>query len=373
MKASEHRRERYEIVARLGEVERRIDDVHREWERFRERPSPERLAGLRRSVTATGRSLNRLADRLNRGPEEPRSEATRRRDSPNPRDLVAAGRDLDAFIEKAQLAWSGSRGAPDAASLMEISETLAGAERAAVTLGEALRELDENALRSRRPDSRANPATVSTLEQLLEEVREVWTALRREPTLAGTLRLRGTLRSAREQARILADLAGSTSSLSDPEALSYLGGAADSVRFPPYMDRESGTYNGHGFEVSAKAEISRCVRYERPFGLLLLSVVRDDPGSVRAVIGAIRGLLRASDLLGRVSETELVLGLPESDGRATRRIAARILRALDAAEHGSTVRGLSYSVLPADGRHLDELLERARGRLHGPDADLRES
>ncbi len=368
MTAPEYRRERYAIVARLGDVERRIDAVLREWKRFREDPSPAHLSGLRRSVAATGRSLTRLADQLDGSPRDSRRSESRRRDSPNPRILVAAGRDLDAFIQKAQLTWSGSRSRPDPDSLREISEALGGAERAAGTLAEALRALDESARRSRQPDSTARPAADRSLDQLLQEIHDSWTALRRDPTLAGTRRLERRLRSAREEARQLTDLANSATSLSDPEALRYLGGAADSVRFPPYRDRGSGTYNGRGFEVSAEAELSRCVRYGRPFGIVLLSVSEDDPGSVRAIIGAIRGLLRASDLLGRISETELALGLPESDGRATRRISARILRALDAADHGSAVRRLSYAVVPGDGRHLGELLERARHRLRGHDA-----
>ena len=85
--------------------------------------------------------------------------------------------------------------------------------------------------------------------------------------------------------------------------------------------------------------------------------------TARPVIGAIQSLLRSTDLVGRLSSEELALALPESDGRATRRIAARILRALDAAEHGDAVRRLAYAVAPEEGRTLRELLEAARTRI----------
>jgi GGDEF domain-containing protein len=366
---SEHRHERYAIVARLGEVERQIEEVRREWMRFLEGPSPDRLAELQRSVDATGRSVSRLADRLNRNRDDEAAKEPLSSDGPNPRDLVAAGRELDSLLDKAQTTWSGCRIGPDADSLREISETLHGAERAAGTLADALRELEDRARRFRPPESMPGSSADSTLQQLLEEIERIWTALRRSPTLAGTVRLQRALRTARDESLQLAELARSDSSLSDPEALRYMGGAAESVRFPPYRDRSTGTYNGHGFQVSAEAELSRCNRYDRPFGLVLLLVDENSPGSVRAVIGAIRGLFRASDLLGRISSSEVVLGLPESDGRATRRISARILRALDAAGHGASVRRLSYSVAPADGQDLEELLARARSRLRSHDAD----
>ncbi|MEJ2546783.1 MAG: hypothetical protein P8125_03095 [Gemmatimonadota bacterium] len=369
MTSPENRRERYEIIARLGEAERRIAELQDGWTRFREKPSPARLARLRHSVTAIGRSLDRLADQLNRPEGDARKPDSQWSESPNPRHLVDAGRELDSLVQKAQQTWSRHRGRPEADSLEQISATLEGAERAADTLLEALRALDESVRSSRPPEATDDKAAASTLQQLLEEMSAAWALLRRQPSLAGTLRLKKTLRGARNEALQLARLARSGSTLADPEALRYLAGAADSVRFPPYRDRHTGAYNGRGFDVSAEAEISRCARYDRPFGLVVLSVSPEDPTTARSVIGAIRGLLRVSDLVGRTSPSEIALGLPESDGRATRRISARILRSLDAAEHGSAVRRLSYAVAPADGGNLAELLERARGRLGGHDTD----
>ncbi|MEJ2483298.1 MAG: hypothetical protein P8049_09360 [Gemmatimonadota bacterium] len=367
MTSPDDRRERYDIVARLGEAERRIAELQCEWARFRDDPSRIRLAALRRSVTDAGRSLDRLADRLDRPADDRVPLASRESESPNPRDLVAAGRDLDNLVQKARQAWSRSRESPDAASFEEISAALEGAELAVNTLADAFRTLQESGKAPIPSEGAGEP--VWTLQQRLEQLREVWAHLQRRPTLAGTMRLRRILRDAREEALELARLARSGSPLADPATLSYLGGAAESVRFRPYRDPRTGTYNGRGFEVSADAELSRCARYGRPFGLVLLSTTDADSTSARAVIGSIRGLLRGSDLVGRTPRSEIALGLPESDGRATRRIAARILRALDAADHGSAVRRLSYAVAPADGRYLSELLETARSRLARHDAD----
>jgi hypothetical protein len=47
----------------------------------------------------------------------------------------------------------------------------------------------------------------------------------------------------------------------------------------------------------------------------------------------------------------------------TRRISARILRALDAADYGDAVKRLAYAVSPEAGRTLRELLGAARTRL----------
>jgi len=163
----EDRRERYKIIARLGEAERRIAELQEGWTRFREKPSPARLARLRHSVTAIGHSLDRLADQLNRPEGDARKPDSQWSESPNPRHLVDAGRELDSLVQKAQQTWSRHRGRPEADSLEQISATLEGAERAADTLLEALRALDESARSSRPPEATADKAADSTLQQLL--------------------------------------------------------------------------------------------------------------------------------------------------------------------------------------------------------------
>jgi GGDEF domain-containing protein len=361
------RRSRYALLARHRRVERRFEIVERRWREFRDEPSPARLAVLRRSVAASERELALLAGEL-RGSSGRRGKPLRSDSvAPTPRDLVDAGRELDSLVNGSHQAWNATRSAPDPAALLRIAEMLSQAEQAAGTLEQALQAIGETR-RVVRPTHEPPAESAArrhdeTLDGLLVGVHREWTKLRRRPTLDKTKRLRAALAEAQRHAEALASLAASGSALASPEALRYLGGAAEAVRFAPYRDPATGSYNGRGFEVSAAAELERCRRYDRPFGLILLALAPGEPASARPVIGAIQTLLRSTDLVGRLEEDELVIALPESDGRATRRIAARILRALDAADHGETVKRLTYAIAPDEGLLIDDLLSAARTRL----------
>jgi len=360
---ADDRRARYRVVARLGRVEQRLAGVEKEWTVFRNSPTPGRLASLRRSVAAADRELRLLADSLNLAQEGTTTGQRTASSVPSPRDLVAAGRDLDRLIHDAVQTWTGSRNELNSDSLTRISAMLDRADRAATTLIEALRALDAtDAGLTSTPAGKA-PQGEATLQELLDHISSDWAVLGRHPSLAGTVHLQSSLRRARQQSDALSALAKTNTSLSTPETLRYLGGAAESVRFEPYQDRRTGTYNGRGFDVTAAAELSRCARYGRPFGLILIGVDFVDRTAARTVIGAIRGQLRSTDLIGHTDGDHIVLALPDSDGRATRRIAARILRALDSAEYSASVSRLTYAVAPEDGNSLAGLLGRARERL----------
>lgn len=364
---SDIRRSRYALLLRHRRVERRFEIVERRWAEFRDGPSPARLAVLRRSVAAAGRELSLLAGALDGDSRGRGGQPGRDFPAPSPRDLVDAGRELDSLVNGSHQAWNATRSAPEASVLLRIAEMLSQAERAAGTLERAITSLGEARELHRTTPDLMDPSPPrrhgQTLDGLLISVHSEWATLRRRPTLEKTKRLRGALAEAQRQASALAALAGSESALASPEALRYLGGAAEAVRFQPYQDPETGSYNGRGFDVSAAAELERCARYERPFGIIILSMAPGEPASARAVIGAIQSLLRGTDLVGRLSEGELALALPESGGRETRRIAARILRALDAAGHENTVSRLAYAVSPGEGLTLRALLDAARTRL----------
>ncbi len=361
------RRRRYAILARLRRVERRFEVVDRRWSEFRDRPSPARLDTLRRSVSAAERELSSLSEAL-QGETTVQPEGTADKiTAPSPRDLVDAVRELDSLINGTYAAWSASRGAPEAGSLLRISGMLARAEQGAGTLERALGPLSprggETAATAAVGDSLLAGGREETLDGLILRLHQEWETLRRRPTVDRTRHLRVALAEARRHASDLAALAGSGSTLATPEALCYLSGAAEAVRFPPYRDPDTGSYNGRGFEVSAAAELERCARYGKPFGLIVLSLAERGASSARPVIGAIKSLLRNTDITGRLAADQLAIALPESDGRTTRRVAARILRALDAAQHGGAVRRLAYAVSPEEGRTLLELLSAARTRL----------
>lgn len=323
---------------------------------------------LRRSVSAAERELLSLSEALQGEPSVQPDGSVDETRTPSPRDLVDAVRELDAQISGTYQAWNAARGAPDASSLLRISGMLARAEREAATLERALGPLSPQAERAEPTRGNAGDSVLvargeETLDGLIMRLHQEWETLRRGPTVDRTRHLRAALEEARRSATDLAALAGSGSTLATPEALRYLSGAAEAVRFPPYRDPDTGSYNGRGFEVSAATELERCARYGKPFGLIVLSLPEHGTSSARPVIGAIKSLLRNTDITGRLAADQLALALPESDGRTTRRVAARILRALDAAQFGDAVRRLAYAVSPEEGDTLIELLSAARARL----------
>lgn len=371
-------RDRYELLRRLRRSERRIRAIRRRWRAFREDPDPATLARVRRQLDRAARELDRL-DRALAAPaagapgtrpggrEGPRAGAER----PSPRDLVEAGRDLEAAVGEALRAWAGTRRAPGAGALERLMRHLDEAAVHAGTLAAALEPLDdrdalETAGRERRASGppagsgAAGRLAGSTLDALLAALRAEWSEIRRRPTPARAAALANTIAAARLQASSLLALAASDSPLADPEALRYLGGAGDAVRFRPYRDEATGAYNEAGFRVATGVELDRCRRYGRPLGLVLLVLDPGETHRLRPIVGAIRGFLRDYDVVGRVAPSELALGLPESDARGTRRIAARLLRALDAAGHRGALARLDYALAPSDGDTVDVLLAAAR-------------
>lgn len=374
----------YELLRRLRRTERRIRAIRRRWRAFRENPDPEGLARVRRRMERALQELERLGRALEAAsatavgsppyPFRPARSPGSGPSAPSPRDLVDAAREMDAAIAAALREWHACRQAPHAPSLERLVARLDDAAAAAGTLVAALAPLERpraDGTESPPPGATEGVPDVephvrpATLEALLSDLRSEWTAIRRSPTPGRATEFERTIDAARVQAASLLALAASESPLAAPEALRYLAGAGDAVRFRPYRDDSSGAYNAHGFAVSAGMELDRCRRYGRSLGLILLTLDPTGQDRVRPILGSIRGLLRGYDVVGRISASELALGLPESDGRGTRRIAARLLRALDAAGHRDAVRRLDYAVAPEDADAIDALLAAARGRRGG--------
>lgn len=369
--------DRYELLRRLRRSERRIRAIRRRWRAFREDPDPAALARVRRQLDRAAAELDRLARALSGPVDLPVVAAGTPggpgagRGRPSPRDLVEAARELEAAVGEALRSWTGSRRSPDAAGLDRLLGHLDEAAFHAATLSAALEPLQEGAgaapaaeaLRGSggaRPAATPDPVPASTLDAVLAELRAEWTEIQRHPTPRRAASLARTIEAARLQAASLRALAGTDSPLAAPDALRYLGGAGDAVRFRPYRDEATGAYNDAGFRVAAGVELDRCRRYGRSLGCILLTLDPAETARLRPIVGSIRGLLRGYDVVGRVAETELALGLPESDARGTRRIAARLLRALDAAGHRGAVLRLDYVVAPADGDTVPALLAEAR-------------
>jgi len=149
-----------------------------------------------------------------------------------------------------------------------------------------------------------------------------------------------------------------------------------SVEVTSETDELTGTLNMRGFRKVAEAEHHKAVRYNRPYGLLMVDAdglkdVNDTLGHeagntmIRLLANTLRQGLRRTDLLARYGGDEFVLMLVETDPQRSAEVAER-LRAtiaespamINGAEVTTTV-SIGMAVCPQDGRELVELMERA--------------
>jgi len=362
----------YDLLARLRRLETRIVRLQKRWQTFRADPRPERLEEFREAFALTDRALEELAGQLeptHRGARPGQSPGSFRAEpgSTDARAVVEAGRTLDHVLAEVNRAWGFLRREPDPTGLGGLADRLARAEAAAAILSRALRPSDRlSAADARRPDPKRSAAgpEAGNLDAVLSRIRDDWENLRRDPAPDRAGVLRGELAEARRLTEALASRMTSPEP-PDPETARYLTGVDDAVRFAPYRDAFTGLYNRQGFDALAGAELKRCRRYSRSFGLLLIETQPSDLAELRNTIGTLQSLLRGYDLISRYSDRRLVVGLPEADGAESRRIAARLLRALagESPEGVSAVTRLSYALMPEDGASLAALFEQAERRL----------
>lgn len=389
----------YDLLTHLRRLETRIARLQKRWQTFRADPRPERLEEFRKAFAITDRALGELAGHL--GGERPGAPAgaadvfgvgglsgaatggaggrgdvsgggadpfgTHPADprSPDARAVVEAGRTLDHVLAEVSRAWGFLRRDPDPTGLGGLADRLARAEAAAAVLSRALTPRDWlSSDDTPAPRNQAgSTAEAGSLDAVLTRVRDDWEHLRRDPAPDRAGILRGELAEARRLAEALGGRMMSPEP-PDPETARYLTGMDDAVRFAPYRDAITGLYNRQGFDTLAGAELKRCRRYSRSFGLLLIETQASDLAELRITIGTLQSLLRGYDLISRYSDRRLAVGLPEAEGAQTRRIAARLLRALQS-EGRSSVRRLSYALMPEDGLTLSALFDEAGSRLEG--------
>jgi diguanylate cyclase (GGDEF)-like protein/putative nucleotidyltransferase with HDIG domain len=107
------------------------------------------------------------------------------------------------------------------------------------------------------------------------------------------------------------------------------------------------------------------------FGVLCFAVEPDEAPDLAAgdtllvrVAAATKKVLRATDLVFRYSDHELVILMPDTSPMVTRRIAQRVVASVEGTPTGFELPiqvGLAFA--PADGRTIDELMGKARSRL----------
>ena len=368
--------EGYRLLARLRGLERQLLRLRGEWRSFRDEPCPETLSDIRLRSRRFSEALDALAlsvehgEASNRTSEWEAGETEGARGRPAPRDVISASRDLDARIWEAARRWKGVLDGNGGADLDRLVSVL---KRSGDRLGTLIIALggtrstwqprgDLSEVDSGNPGVSIEGAAAE-LEGMLWRLQADWQQLRRAPNVDRLRLLMESFQKAAETAANLRGLRGRVGQSRFQQALRVGRQLTDGVRFLPYRDPFTGIYNREGFDALAEAELKRCRRYGRGFGLLVLEVSPPDLAGLQRAVATARAELREYDLIARYVDDLILIGVPEGGGGATRRVASRVLRALRAGDMGAWFRRLSYATLPEDGSTLSGLIHTARDRL----------
>jgi len=366
----------YRLLARLRGLERQLLRLRGEWRSFRDEPCPETLSDIRLRSRRFSEALDALAlsmehgEASNRTSEWEAGETEGARGRPAPRDVISASRDLDARIWEAARRWKGVLDGNGGADLDRLVSVL---KRSGDRLGTLIIALggtrstwqppgDLSEIDSGNPGVSIEGAAAE-LEGMLWRLQADWQQLRRAPNVGRLRLLMESSQKAAETAANLRGLRGRVGQSRFQQALRVGRQLTDGVRFLPYRDPFTGIYNREGFDALAEAELKRCRRYGRGFGLLVLEISPPDLAGLQRAVATARAELREYDLIARYVDDLILIGVPEGGGGATRRVASRVLRALRAGDMGAWFRRLSYATLPEDGSTLSGLIHTARDRL----------
>ena len=366
----------YRLLARLRGLERQLRRLRKDWRSFREDPGRDTLHEVRVRTQRFSAALEALALSVEQIDSSTRSAGSGSDDSdtsrarPTPRDVVVASRDLDARVWEAAQRWKGVLEGNGGDDLDRLVSLLKGS---ADRLGTLIISLGGTQADRRPPE--ALPAvdstspeisiegTASALAGMLWRLQADWQQVRRAPTVDRLRVLMESFQQTASTAAGLRELRGRTGQSRFQHAIRVGRQLSDGVRFLPYRDPFTGVYNREGFDALAEAELKRCRRYGRGFGLLVLEISPPDLGGLQRAVATARAELREYDLIARYVDDLILIGVPEGGGGATRRVASRVLKALRAGGMGTWFRQLSYATLPEDGSTLSGLIQTARERL----------
>jgi GGDEF domain-containing protein len=366
----------YQLLARLRGLERQLRRLRNEWRSFRDQPSRETLSEVRRRTRRFSEALEQLGLSVDQ-PGAPvlagasvSDSGDVPRDRPTPRDVVAASRDLDAKVWEATRRWKSvldGEGSGDLGGLVTVLET--SAERSATLIvalgGSVSPSLTGASSRDVGLDSPevAIEGFASELAGMLWRLQADWHQVRRSPNPDRLRLLHESFHVAARTAAGLRDLRGRVGDSRFRRLLRVGRQLTDGVHFLPYRDSFTGAYNREGFNALAEAELKRCRRYGRRFGLLVLEISPPHLAGLRRAVATARAELREYDLIARYVDDLILIGVPEGGPGPTRRVASRVLKALRAEDMGPWFRRLAYATLPEDGSTLGGLIEEARARL----------
>jgi diguanylate cyclase (GGDEF)-like protein len=133
------------------------------------------------------------------------------------------------------------------------------------------------------------------------------------------------------------------------------------------IDDVTGVRNARAFHEAAGAEIERARRYQHPFSVAVVDLgtrVGDDV--VRAAAAALRGALRATDVVARLGRDELIALLPETTAASARIVLEKLraglaeLRMTDGSAAVPSIGGVTFLNPP---RAVDEIIRAMDERI----------
>lgn len=364
----------YRLLARLRGLERQLRRLRDDWRSFRDDPSPETLSDIRLRTRRFSEALEVLA--ADADPRQPSDPATKwetaddgpPRGRPTPREVVSTSRDLDAKVWEAVRRWKAVVDGDEESDLDRLVSLLQGCVHRSATLIVALggtrpRRSAPRAVATRETVALTIEGLAAELEGMLWRLQADWQQLRRAPNLDRLRLLMESFEMAANVAARLREQREGTGESQFQRALRVGRHLSDGVSFLPYRDPFTGIYNREGFDALAGAELKRCRRYGRCFGLLVLVLCPPDLEGLQRAVATARAELREYDLVARYVDDLILIGVPEGGRGATRRVASRVLKALRAGDMGGWFQRLSYATVPEDGATLSGLFHAARDRL----------
>jgi len=132
-------------------------------------------------------------------------------------------------------------------------------------------------------------------------------------------------------------------------------------------DDVTGVRNARAFYEAAATEIERVRRYQHPFSVACVDLghrVGDE--LLRAAAAALRGALRATDLIARLGRDEFIVLLPETPAEATRIVLEKLrtgmveVRAGDGRQLAVSIGGVTFLDPPAG---VDDIVRAADERI----------
>jgi diguanylate cyclase (GGDEF)-like protein len=123
------------------------------------------------------------------------------------------------------------------------------------------------------------------------------------------------------------------------EALTETNQLKEKFEEMAYVDELTGLHNRRFFFPEAKAALSRAVRYDHPFTVMILDLddfkkVNDNYGHpvgdllLATVSNILKNMVREGDILARFGGEEFILALPDTDAKSAGQLADRILDAV---------------------------------------------